>query len=342
MFKPLEIFNDLVTGIILGLYDFITLIIGPLLAPFSKRRLRTWRSLLRIEEKLNSLTILFICVILLVAVLSGNLQVGTRYLVKSDETSPYSFVFLLTFSLFATIVLDIFCRFLVAGRSLVLRVRYSYVRLNVLRLTLSAGLFAVFFVEAFTVLDLRVISDEFDLATLIASVALIPFAFSLTHLTRRLPSTFRWCFTLPFSYFFLRVVLLDGVIVAFGVWAFTKDLFDDVRIYTFNPQCILMDDKKTVVAEFDILLKSDIYDAVALQTEYLHANVDEKASAILNQSGEGSIIIRKNIPAHLKLKGVFPNQESLEVSGKIPCTLDAEKTSYVQLPKRLPTWEARD
>jgi hypothetical protein len=187
MFKPTEIVSGIVNGVILAVYDFVVLTLGPLIAPLfvSRRsRLAAWRAIFRIEHQITSLTFLFFCTAVVITAYSGFIPTILREFLQITRDTP-SLLFILSASVLCTILIDMLCRSLMTIRRLALgaRVRFSKTRLAILHITFGIGLILLTSAYLFG-LDLMrdVVRGGFSFNLLVSSMAFLPFAIGVVHL----------------------------------------------------------------------------------------------------------------------------------------------------------------
>jgi hypothetical protein len=334
MFKPLEVFNDIVSGIILGLYDISVLLAGPLLAPLWKRRVSIWRTILATEARLNSLTLTFILIAGIVTIYTPTFLKALIQDPPTSSTATGRFTFVLVLSVLLTILFDLLLRSFILARAFILKVAFSHIRLAVLRLHFCLILFAVLLsgLASFGAQynaeypELYVPQKWLSAFTSIApAIAALPFTFSLMHLTYRLRGPVGWLFAFPFSYSFVNVTLAIGTysgIVLFAVLAIFFGVDDNsARLYEFNTACAMKDDT-TVFVESDLLMKSDRFDAVEPAEGSFFASLSNQIIPIKPEP-QASVVLVNGKVVRTKWSGkLLVDTQKPDIQGtNLPCSL---------------------
>ncbi len=287
MFKPTEIVSGIVNGVILAVYDFVVLTLGPLFAPFfvtRKSRLAAWRTIFRIEHQLTSLTFLFFCTAVVITAYSGFIPTILREFLQITRDTP-SLLFILSASVLCTILIDMLCRSLITIRRLALgaSVRFSKIRLGILHITFGIGLMmltSVYFLGLDLISDVRA---GFSFNLLISSLAFLPFAISVFHLLKPMNFTpariFQWALLIPFCYVLTFVSFMVGfIMVVFLTFFIDLRLRPEyVTFFAMNTVCTVSTDSSKVNVETDILLKTELFEALSLNA--LMANLGERNSS---------------------------------------------------------------
>ncbi|TPI62538.1 hypothetical protein FJ420_06935 [Mesorhizobium sp. B3-1-3] len=350
MFKPLEIFNDIVNSLILGVYDIVVLILGPLIIPLITRRRSAWRFVLRVDARLNSLTLMFICFAAAVTVHTPGLlyEAFKRTAGITDGENSFTFVFVLTTIL--TIIFDIIFRFLVYLRTLSLKVKFSAVRLSILRLCFCVGLIGVVMAKVYLLWATpestpRQQAEEYTslhAPLLFVCLLIIPFSISLIHLARRWP----WYTKLPiagmFSYSFVNIALCSGWFIAFITAIFVEFGINQehTRLFSFNTMCTVLSDGRSFSVDLDLLLRSEQYDVVSIKDGGIYADIDNFEYPLNNVKGGENILVKDHV-VHAKLIGVLqPDRYKTPSHANQPAThCDATLSSpiFFDVPKRMGT-----
>jgi len=299
MFKPLEIFNDIVNGLILGIYDIVILTVGPLIALFRRRRCRIWRFILRVENRVNSLTMLFVYI---AGVVTANIpelvtNVAEQSLHLSRQTQSY-FVQVLVISIALTVFFDVLFRILVYLRSVSLGVNFSNLRLIALRLYFCSGLLAMIAGDLILIILWRGENQApsqppnwADSAVLLFTcLAAMPFSATILHLTYRWRGWPKWLAIIPFTYSFISLSYALGIYVGLFVLLFAAIRVDPelTQLYSFNTRCSLADEK-TVAVDADLVLQTDSNDAVTL--ENIFADVGNQIIELHGVGGTENILV---------------------------------------------------
>jgi hypothetical protein len=300
MLKPIEIFNNIVNGIILGLYDVAILAIVPLIAPLVRRRYRVWKFILKAESRLSSLTLMFVFMAGVVTIDAPGLldQLVKQHALITQKTT-YGFISVLFLCVVLTIFFDVLLRLLVYFRRLSLKVVFSNVRLAVLRLYFCTGLLAVLLVHFLQFVAMyRSENRGFHqgppwadhVSLLLICLATIPFSATILHLTHRWRGWPKWLVIAPFTYSFVNIALSIGAFLGFIFFAFMIFVIDpeQIRLYAFNTRCRMMD-ADTVAVESDLLLKTDWFDAVALENVF--AEIENQIIELNDVDGIATILI---------------------------------------------------
>ncbi|WP_152536189.1 hypothetical protein [Mesorhizobium loti] len=347
MFKPLEIFNDIVNSLILGVYDIVVLIVGPLIAPMLRRRRSAWRSILRVDARLNSLTLMFICFAAAVTVHTPGLlyEAFKRTAGISESGNSFAFVFILTTIL--TIIFDLLFRFLVYLRKLSLNVKFSVVRLSILRLCFCVGLIGVVLAQVYLLLATPNSTPRqsaegytsFHAPLLFVCVLILPFSISFIHLTRRWP----WHKKLPiaslFAYSFVNISLSCGWFIALMTAIFVEFGInqEQTRLFSFNTVCAVLSDGRTFSVDSDLLLRSELYDVVSIRDGGIYADIDNFEYPLNKVDGGENILVKDHV-VHAKLIGTLepdrrknPSQSNQPVTH---CDIILSSPIFFDVPKR--------
>jgi hypothetical protein len=340
MFKPLEIFNDIVNGLILGVYDIILLITGPLIAPLRRRSVRIWKFILEVENRLSSLTLMFICMAGLVTVHAPGLLraiVQESSLKLEKFNSRFLYVAILTIVL--TIFFDVLFRLLVYLRTISLGVEFSRIRMVVLRLYFSVAMVTAMIVELVIFVvwyNSRYPDWVSSVRLLIISLSAIPFSLSLLHLTQRLRVWAKWLVAVPFSYSFVNLTLAMGFYLGLFLAVFFMVVVDpeQVRLFAFNTRCMMID-KNTVSVESDLLLKTDLYDVVEAKDGSVFADVGNQIISLSSVNGIPNILVSGKV-VHTKWRGtLLLNVERPKLGAQAtPCKIETYETFWSE-PERV-------
>jgi len=297
MFKPLEVFNDIVNGLILGIYDLVISLVAPLLAPLLRRSYHLWKFLYSVEGRLSSLTLMF----LLMSGIVATKAPGFLSQIADDPTviieqKVRGIAYVVVTSVVLTMFFDLILRLLIYARSLAIGVVFSRVRLLSLRLYFCTGLLSVLVVDWATLPPLKTLNDsEFfwseQLSLLPVFLASLPFSGAVLHLTHRLRGWPKWFFAVPFAYSFANLALLAGLYIGvffLGLFSFGINI-EQPRLYAFNTRC-RMADAGTVAVESALLLDTKWFDAATLTN--IFANVGNQIIE-LEPADDKSVILLK-------------------------------------------------
>lgn len=315
MLKPLEIFSNIVGGLILGFYDVVVLVVGPLIAPLRRRSVPIWRFILDVESRLTSLTLMFICTAGAVTVHApGLLQDVTQASSLKAERLSYRFLYVLILSVILTIFFDVMLRLLVYLRTISLRVTFSRIRMVVLRLYFCLPLIVVMFWE-FVAFGVWYSSEHRELyrlpaweptaRLLIICFSALPFSISVVHLTYRLRGRAKWLAAIPLSYSLVNLLLAIGFYLGLFLAIFFIFRVDpeQVRLFAFNTHCMTADNR-TVSVESDLLLKTDWYDALQIEPESVFADLGNQLVPLRQTDGTSNILISGKV-IHAKWQGTL-------------------------------------
>jgi hypothetical protein len=106
---PLKFFDSLVRGVVFALYDFVMLSIASVAAPFVRKTVRFWPSVLTITKRLSALTLLLVWLAFFVSLsLTNDLSYAARFVSRYDAGSKS--VQIIFIALLSTAIIDIAIR----------------------------------------------------------------------------------------------------------------------------------------------------------------------------------------------------------------------------------------
>ncbi|MGO7000164.1 hypothetical protein [Rhizobium leguminosarum] len=340
MLKPLEIFNDIANGIILGVYDLAILIFGPLIVPLTCRRRSGWTIVLRAEERINSLPLLFACTALVMATYTGRLPDISGFALNTNDTRAQSFLTIFAFATMFTIVVDCLCRTLVFLRSFSGHTRYSKVRLRVLRLLFCTPLIGA---ALFTsLIDETVKGGEMFVSRpiLFMSVFAIPYSVGVMSLTRAFNLPVRVLLAIPFSYVMTAKFFFWGWALGLVIAMFILQMVEPSRLWVLHKECEISDERRTLTLDADIILKGD-YDAAEIDPGAIYAHVS-RFTMTFDEKPPAQFLLRDKV-VHVRVNGLIRDDWRDDLKdGTVDCSLEIGKSGAVRPPLKIPAFDWDD
>ena len=144
--EPINFVDGLVRGIILTAYDFVCLVVGGLVPPFTKHSRRLWPIVLTTQKRLSSLTYLVLCVTMAMAIATGNdTSLASRALNIGQKTDAGIIAFFVMV-LLISVAIDLIIRvgFLFVDNSVRCRLYEGLVRISTANIFLGTALIMLF------------------------------------------------------------------------------------------------------------------------------------------------------------------------------------------------------